>query len=220
MYIISYISKAEREMGDLLKTAQQEARDGNLQVMDELRKLGSVYLHHREVSVMESVYRVTGMHLKQCSRQVIFIPTDLDCQRLSVPLQRLQNREEDTDEIWMPNINDRYLERPTELTNICLATFASEYRFVGKDNVKNTVPLSNGLGTMKKRLKKPAIIRYPKVKMQKDREKFYSNIMRLYLPHTVEEFKPASFDTFENYFLHGHFRGDPIKDIVAKNMNL
>lgn len=75
MYIISYISKAEREMGDLLKTAQQEARDGNLQVMDELRKLGSVYLHHREVSVMESVYRVTGMHLKQCSRQVLLSGT-------------------------------------------------------------------------------------------------------------------------------------------------
>ncbi|KAJ8019300.1 hypothetical protein HOLleu_42182 [Holothuria leucospilota] len=64
MYIVSYIRKAERDMGDLLRTTQQEAREGNPNAMDELRKLGSMYLHHREVSVMESVYRVTGMHMK------------------------------------------------------------------------------------------------------------------------------------------------------------
>ncbi|KAJ8027670.1 ATP-dependent DNA helicase PIF1 [Holothuria leucospilota] len=219
MYIVSYISKAEREMGDLLKTAQQEAREGNVNAMDELRKLGSLYLHHREVSVMESVYRVTGMHMKQCSRQAIFIPTDPDSQRLSLPLQQLQNKQEDTDEIWMPNMIDKYLGRPKELANICLATFASEYRYIGQqNNATDSISLTTGLGTIKKRLHKPAIIRYPKVKIQKDREKYYSTILRLYLPFTVEEFKPSTYDTFESYFLQGSYNGKFVREIVAANM--
>ncbi|KAJ8042542.1 hypothetical protein HOLleu_13624 [Holothuria leucospilota] len=80
--------------------------------MGELRKLGSVYLNNREVSVMESVYRISGMHMKQCSRQVIFIPIDPDNHRLSLPLSQLQKREEDSEEVWLPNLIDKYLQRP------------------------------------------------------------------------------------------------------------
>ena len=54
MYIISYISKAERELGTLIKTAQREARElGNADALKELRTLGHVYITHREV-----MYRV------------------------------------------------------------------------------------------------------------------------------------------------------------------
>lgn len=65
MYIVSNISKAEREMGTLLKMAQEEARDGNMDALSELKQLGTVYLNHREISLMEAVYRVTGMNLKK-----------------------------------------------------------------------------------------------------------------------------------------------------------
>ncbi len=40
-----------------------------------LRKLGSVFLHNREVSAQESIYRLTNMKLKEGSRKVVFIPT-------------------------------------------------------------------------------------------------------------------------------------------------
>ncbi|KAJ8019325.1 hypothetical protein HOLleu_42142 [Holothuria leucospilota] len=63
MYIVSYISKVEREMGTLSKLAQEEARDGNMDALSELRQLGTIYLNHREMSIMEGVYRVTGMNL-------------------------------------------------------------------------------------------------------------------------------------------------------------
>ncbi|KAJ8043493.1 hypothetical protein HOLleu_10600 [Holothuria leucospilota] len=86
MYILSYMTKAEHEMGSLLKQAQQEARDGNQDAVAELRRLGSIYLNHREVSIMEAVYRVTGMPLKQSSRQVLFLPTDPDSWKISLPL--------------------------------------------------------------------------------------------------------------------------------------
>ena len=76
MYIVRYISKTEREVGDLLKIAQQEAKEGNNEPVHQLRQLGNIYLHNREVSIMESIYRVTGMNLKNCSREVVFLPTD------------------------------------------------------------------------------------------------------------------------------------------------
>merc|ERR1712035_258217 len=57
VYIISYISKAEREMGLLLKHAQNEVKSkGNVEAKQALNKLG-VFLHNREVSAQESVYR-------------------------------------------------------------------------------------------------------------------------------------------------------------------
>ena len=91
MYIVSYISKAERELGDLLKRAQDEAKEGNKEPIKQLRELGNVYLHHREVSVMEAVYRVCGMNLKQCSRQVVFVPTDHNAIRYECYITLLYN---------------------------------------------------------------------------------------------------------------------------------
>ena len=76
MYIVSYISKQEREMGDLLKKAQEEAAEGNKKPIQQLRQLGNVYLHNREVSIVETIYWVSGMHLKNCTREVVFLPTD------------------------------------------------------------------------------------------------------------------------------------------------
>ncbi len=72
VYIISYISKSEREIGLLLSNAQREARkEGNVSAKEALKNLGSVYLHNRDVCAQESVYRLTNMHLKECSRKVV-----------------------------------------------------------------------------------------------------------------------------------------------------
>ena len=81
MYIIGYISKAERELGDLLRRAEEEAKCGHTEPIKQMRHLGNIYLNHREVSVMESIYRVTGMNLKECTRQVTFIPSDPEAAR-------------------------------------------------------------------------------------------------------------------------------------------
>lgn len=64
MYIMSYITKAEKELGELIKAAQREARQNNEEAIQGLRKLGNVYLTHREISVMEAVYRVCGLKLE------------------------------------------------------------------------------------------------------------------------------------------------------------
>lgn len=72
VYVISYISKAEKEIGLLLQNAQREAtKQSNVNAKEALKKLGSVYLHSRDVCAQEAVYRLTGLHLKECSRKVI-----------------------------------------------------------------------------------------------------------------------------------------------------
>lgn len=73
-YVVSYINKTEREIGLLLGNAQCEAsREGNAKVA--LKEVGSVYLHNRDVCAQEAVYRLTNMHLKECSRRVEFVAT-------------------------------------------------------------------------------------------------------------------------------------------------
>lgn len=86
MYILSYISKAEREMGRLLKQAQKEASEGNEDIVQDMRKVGSAYLNHREISAQEAVHRVCSLKLKDCSREVAFIPTDEHASRLTKSL--------------------------------------------------------------------------------------------------------------------------------------
>ena len=121
VYIISYISKAEREMGLLLGNAQKEAsKDGNVSAKEALKKLGSVYLHHRDVSAQEAVYRLTNMHLKECSRKVMFIPTG-ESVRLSLPLSVLKQKASSAsphdlsaEDMWMTSIVDRYKNRPND----------------------------------------------------------------------------------------------------------
>ena len=142
VYIISYISKAEREMGLLLGNAHKEAsKEGNLSAKEALKKLGSVYLHHRDVCAQEAVYRLTNMHLKECSRKVMFIPTGDSSVRMSLPLSVLKQKASSAsshdlsaEDMWMTSIVDRYRNRPNDhvFSDMCLAAFVSEYRVLKK----------------------------------------------------------------------------------------
>ncbi|KAI8496727.1 hypothetical protein Bbelb_253820 [Branchiostoma belcheri] len=184
-YIVSYISKAEREMGKLLKQAQKEAREGNEDVVTEMKKVGTKYLHHREVSAQEAVYRVCSLKLKDCSRDVIFIPTDEHANRLSKPLAAIQqmasegNSEDES--IWMPSIMDRYKARPREepFCSMCAAEFVSEYRVVSRSGTQDNGEqssrgevkhvLRDNLGAVQKRTRsKPAVIRFAKRKFEQN----------------------------------------------------
>ena len=52
VYIISYMSKVEREMGLLLANAQREAsKEGSVSAKEALRCPDRVYLHNRDVCV-------------------------------------------------------------------------------------------------------------------------------------------------------------------------
>ncbi|CAG2194871.1 unnamed protein product [Mytilus edulis] len=92
VYIISYISKAEREMGVVLQNASKEAAEGNCDAQQAMKKIGGAYFRQREVSAQEAVYRVCGLHLKECSRKVQFVPVGDNPVRMSLPLSVIKKK--------------------------------------------------------------------------------------------------------------------------------
>lgn len=74
MYVASYIKKTDCAMGELLKRVASEARTEELKV--QMRKVGSAFLTHREVSAQEAVHRILSLPMKQQSRSVVFVDTN------------------------------------------------------------------------------------------------------------------------------------------------
>ena len=205
VYIISYISKAERQMGLLLSNAQHEAKQGNTDAKNTLKKLGSVYLHNRDVCAQEAVYRVTNMHLKECSRKVMFIPTGDNSTRLSLPLKVLQQKAQTQDlseqDMWMTSHVDRYKARPEDsvFNEMCLATFVSQYRVLAKtEKATDKIKLGKDLGFVRKRTRtQPAVVRYARFKPDNDSEKYFQSILQLFLPYRLDvDLKPTCLSNF------------------------
>lgn len=240
VYIISYISKSEREMGMLLKQTKIEATEGNLSAKQTIKKIGSAYLNHREVSAQEAVYRVCNLKMKECSRKVVFIPVGENPTRLSKPLSQLKRRsqsidyegDEDEEDIWMTNIIERYENRPqTDYFNkMCLAEFCSEFRVLAKSQIpqvekEGVYELRNGKGYIQKRTRgKPAIIRYPRFNAESAPEKYFQSILQLFLPYQSQrQLKPPGFDLYESFYTNGFVRVcsnlQAVKDVVSEHQN-
>lgn len=234
VYIISYISKAEHELGLLLQQTKNEAVEGNLNAQEAMKKVGTAYLDHRKISAQEAVYRVTGLRLRECSRKVEFVPVGENPCRMSIPLKDVRRKQntsklkkqidsfevsdnaDDDCNIWLTNMVDRYEGRPDIeiFQKMCLATFCSEYAVVvesqlpKKINEATTFKLDNNLGYIRKRTKtKPAVIRFPRFSVENAKEKYYQSILQLFLPHREKShLKPKKFETYENFYETGFVR--------------
>nr|XP_022310999.1 uncharacterized protein LOC111116305 [Crassostrea virginica] len=246
VYIVSYISKSEREMGMLLRQTKIEAEEGNESARSTLKKIGSAYLNHREVGAQEAVYRVCNLKMKECSRKVVFIPVGENTTRLTKPLSQLKRKascecdrsneenegDEDESDIWMTNIVERYENRPDDplFQDMCLAEFCSEFRVLAKSQIpktpnENVFELKNSKGFIQRRTRsKPAIIRYPRFSVEKLSEKYYQCHLQLFLPYrTKAHLKPPSFDLYQTFYDNGHvkIRGkqdiQSVKNVVDTN---
>ncbi|XP_029901985.1 uncharacterized protein LOC115355355 [Myripristis murdjan] len=232
IYILSYITKAEREIGLLLTNAQKEAKtQGNLSAKEALRKLGSVYLHNRDVCAQEAVYRLTNMHLRECSRKVVFVPTGSKIVRMSLPLsvlrQKAASRDLGEDEMWMTGIVDRYKNRPNSdvFANMCMATFASEYRVLSKnEKSKDRIQLNNDLGFILRRTRTQfAVVRYMRFSLDRQEEAHFQSLLQLFLPYrTDSDLKPAGFELFEQFYNDGQVTFSDgsvhsVRDVVGEN---
>ncbi|XP_074546718.1 uncharacterized protein LOC141805519 isoform X3 [Halichoeres trimaculatus] len=216
IYIISYITKSEREIGLLLSNAQKEAsKEGNLSARESLKKLGSVYLHHRDVCAQEAVYRLTSMHLRECSRKVVFVPTGNNIVKMSLPLSVLQERASShdlrSDDMWMTSIVDRFKNRPDDdvFSNMCMATFASEYRVLpSTQKSENAIKLKNNLGFILRRTRSQfAVVRYMRFNLEKQEEAHFQSLLQLFLPYrTDSELKPEGFELFSQFYEDGEVR--------------
>ena len=196
MYVASYIMKTERAMGELLKCVASEARTDELK--SQLRKVGSAFLTHREVSAQKAVYRVLSIPMKQLSRSVVFVDTNPKNERIAVlkdnvSLSKLDN--EDTN-VFQKSLIDRYQHRPQELISMCLAEFAATYviKYGPSDDSKcdalpasesditsTQITLTDGFGRMNKR-KEQTVIRFRKYSKEIDGSNWYRAKLMLYYP--------------------------------------
>ncbi|CAG2185964.1 unnamed protein product [Mytilus edulis] len=169
-----------------------------------MKKVGTSYLHHREISAQEAVFRVTGLRLRECSRKVEFIPVGENPCRMSIPLKDLEKQQsfkssnrkrsnsdsadenDDENKIWMNNLVDRYKGRPhiDMFIKMCLARFGSEYSVLGesqlpqKINEETTFKLDGNLGHIRKRTRtSPAVIKYPRFSQETSPEKYFLSIL-------------------------------------------
>ncbi|XP_026084957.1 uncharacterized protein LOC113060278 [Carassius auratus] len=209
MYMLSYISKPEHEMNDYLKTVIKGVRETNVNEEDEMKQIMQAYSKHRQVSAQESVARTCSLPLKKCSRNVVFIPTDDDALRMSLPRSVLHSKDPDSEDVWMSGIIEKYRARPRtlEFEKMCLADFVSNYRVVyGRQTKgKNVLPLLNDMGFIQKRtVGKAAIVRYARFSEEKQPEKFCGTMVKLYVPHRVnEQLKPQGFPTYQEFYKRG-----------------
>ena len=127
MYVASYIMKTDRAMGVLLKQVAAEARTDELK--QQMRKVGSAFLTHREVSAQGAVYRILSIPMKQLSRSVIFVDINPKSERIAVlkSKQMLNELEDDDTNVFQKSLIDRYQHRPQELQSMCLAEFAATF---------------------------------------------------------------------------------------------
>ncbi|KAJ8018963.1 hypothetical protein HOLleu_42737 [Holothuria leucospilota] len=127
MYIVSYISKGQRGMSNLMQRATKEARDGNQDIRQRVRHIGNTFLNHVELSAQEAVYLVLQMSLRKATRQLVFINTSPPEDRtvLLKPLKVIQELPDDSTDVECMGLIKKYSARPKVLKNYCLADFAA-----------------------------------------------------------------------------------------------
>ena len=217
MYVASYIMKTERSMGELLKRMAAEARTDELKT--QLRKVGSAFLTHREVSAQEAVYRLLSLPMKQLSRSVVFVNTNPKHERIAVlkSPDSLSQLEDDDTNVFQKSLIDRYQHRPQQLNSMCLAEFAATYVTnykpddsmtsdalpdVESDTTSTQITLTDGFGKMSKR-KQQAVIRFRKYNKDADPSNWYRAKLMLYYPWFDEQTDLlGGYPSYEAHYRH------------------
>ena len=81
MYVCSFMTKAEKAMGETLKRAAKECRDDNIQT--QMKKIKKEFLAKRAFGGPESVMRILSMWLMKKSRKVTSVNCEMKEHRAS-----------------------------------------------------------------------------------------------------------------------------------------
>lgn len=216
MYIVSYISKSQRGMSELLAQACKEARLLNLSVKEQFRHVAKTYSHCVEIGAQEAIYNILGMAMRRSSRSIIFIPTNPPNERtvLLKCYEQLQQLQDDDEDIESGNMIKRYACRPFALNNLTLASWAAWYdkakynKHVGRPG-KQTIEgqdyldevetedyyddvalqedlVETGISNVPVRRKHARIIRPVWFNKQKEPEKYFRELIMLFTPWRSE----------------------------------
>ena len=138
----------------MVKQIAAEVRTEELRT--QLRKIGSAFLDHREVSAQEAAYRLLSLPMKQLSRAVVFVHTNPKEERIAVLKSPdvIEQLDEEDINVLQNSLVDRYMHRPQQLRNMCLAEFAATYctaYYAKNDEINNiTLPDTEDQSTTEK----------------------------------------------------------------------
>ena len=217
MYVASYIMKAERSMGELLKRVAGETRTDELRV--QLRKVGSAFLTHREVSAQEAAYRILFLPMKQLSRSVVWVDTNPKNERIAVlkSTQELEQLDNDDVNVFQKSLIEHYQHRPQSIQSMCLAaTYVTNYKKedalppVESEATSSHITLTNGFGRMNKH-KREAVIRFRRYNKDTEPSNWYRAKLMLYFPWFNEDTDLLGrYSTYEEHYRH-------VYDVVVAN---
>ena len=217
MYIVTYISKSQSGMSNLLYFAAKEAKEGNT----EMRSIGHKFLTHVEVSAQEAVYFILQLPLKKASREVVFVNTSPSNERvIMLKSQKLiESLPDDSTDVDTMSIIRRYALRPRKLENLCLADFCSWFRVVynsrsavhededGVETETSEMKLSKAgkdykcdNGTVLRTRKQPVVIRYVRYQHKADPENYFREVLMLFTPWRQEDAIIGNCQTYQDRF--------------------
>ena len=138
-YIVSYISKGQKGMSNLLYQACKDVHNGNTDLKNQVRHIGNKFLTHVEVCAQEAAYLILQMPLRMTSRTVVFINTTESENRtfLLKPMHILEDMPMNSTEIESDNSLKRYERRPKLLDRCCLADFISQFDIIFPEKKRN-----------------------------------------------------------------------------------
>ena len=211
MYVCSYMTKGEKAMGETLKRVAKECRNDDMRT--QMNKIKREFLGKRVIGAPESCMRILSSWLMKKSRKVVYVNTNMQCERVSLPKTKaqLEKLHTDDDDVFATSLLDRYGARPSTMHSTCLALFAVTYDVATRGNAgsedsddqsghqQNTsriIRLKDGLGYMRKR-KVPSILRTRHFKITTEPERYYHSKLILYYPWTNENELIEGYDSFQ-----------------------
>ena len=195
-YVCSYMCKGESEEVRRVIREALESLPPQASSRKRLSKVGNTMLTHRELSAQEAAYRLCHLPLKENSRRVIFLNTAKPEKRTRLLKSRsgLLELEDDSTDIFVPGIFDRYAARPNsaEFENMTLAHFAVWYDLDTRNNMSESgngrqprVQLQSDLGWVRLR-RKQACLRVPVQTAESHGDGYYYSLLLLYIPWRKE----------------------------------
>jgi hypothetical protein len=140
-YITDYITKSAKGVSTLMRNACESARNGDKTLKAQVNFMGDTFLNAVEIGAQEAIYLATGMALTKKTRDVEFISTGPEEQRVRLlkddkELNKILEDDPDSKDIYKENAIIRYGKRPPELEKYCLADFVAKLNRVPSKDEK------------------------------------------------------------------------------------
>ncbi|KAK3099294.1 hypothetical protein FSP39_002160 [Pinctada imbricata] len=229
MYIVSYMSKGQRGLSELLRRTCEEAKEVGSDIKSQVKAIGNKFTKHSEMSAQEAVYIALQLPLRRSSRSFIFINTSPPEERPFIlkSEEQLKALPGDSKDIQCANLFSRYIERPRTMENMCLADFAVWFELCRKKktNCKNvpeppetdsednedtnpnyTLQDVQGnivklrSGTVLRNRKNEKIAKYVRYSKKNNSENFYREQLLLFYPWRCEQSLIGNQQTYEDQY--------------------